>query len=639
MKTRVVTLNKLLLIIFPLIVGNVRPAPTLAAEPPLEIDITHTSIEDLLQMSVTSVSKTREAFWGSSAAVYVLTSEDIRRSGATTIPEALRLVPGVQVARIDANKWAVSIRGFNSRTSNKLLVLFDGRVVYDHLFSGVLWETRDVMLEDVERIEVVRGPGGTLWGLNAVNGVINVITKNARDTQGGLVVGGGGTEELGFGEARYGMQFGDDSFLRFYGMHHLRDEGSLPGMSPDDESRFTKGGFRFDSFFSERDLFTLQGDIYDSTQGNVDSELAPDQENQGGNIMSRWTHTFSDQSTLTTFGYYDRRELDTNVLGEDRDTFLFDLQYEFSPIERHRVIAGIDFQVTTDEEDNSPVLALFPDERTDHYVTAFVEDRVELVAEELFVTVGTKIGYNDYTGFEYQPTIRGSWILNEDHSFWSAISRAVRIPSRLEDDVVIFLPGGAGEFAGNRNMDSERLLAYEIGYRMRPAEDVFVDIATFYNVYDGLLTTEGVTIGNRAAGDTYGVETGITWNPVKDWQLELAYAFFQLELDLDTESLESPERIDAVESTDPHNQVSLQSRYNLGPHWQFDGAIRYVDNLAGLNVESYIVADLRLGYLVNENIEVSIVGQNLFDSAHFEQGGMSATEVEQGVYGKVVVHF
>lgn len=604
------------------------------SHPALDIDITHTDIDDLLKMQITSVSKVSEPFWDSAAAIYVLTNEKIRRSGATSIPEVLRLVPGVEVARIDANKWAVSIRGFNSRSANKLLVLIDGRSIYDQLFSGVLWETKDVMLEDVERIEVIGGPGGTLWGANAVNGVINIITKSAKDTQGGLVTAGGGTEERGFGSARYGTKLGEDNYLRFYGKYQNRDSGFLPG-GADDESQSGRGGFRFDKELDATNSLTFQGDLYDGTEGNPDETKMSDEKTSGGNLLFRWNAAFSKKSMSSLLAYYDHTKLDLQVLGETRDTLALDLQHFFQIFPRHRLGTGLHYRYSRDDLRNTSILALDPSQRSDTLVGVFAEDKIDIITDTVFLTLGSKVEHNDFTGFEAQPTARVSWNVNKENFLWAAVSHAVRVPSRLEHDFIIHLPPNIS-FQGNHDLKAEDLLSYELGWRSRPREDIFLDLATYYNVYDKLVTTEGFTLGNKSDGETYGIGAVLTWQPVSYWHLKTAYTFLQMNLALDDDSLDKPDtRVNGVEGSNPRDQYHIQSVLNITPKWEIDAAVRYVESLPALGVRSYTVADLHVGYQVSDNVELSVVGQNLFDKHHFEQARTSGTAVEQGVYGKV----
>lgn len=611
---------------------------------PLDIDVAHATIEQLLQMRVTSVSKSDEEFRTSPAAVYVLTNEKIRRSGATNIPEALRLVPGVQVARIDANKWAVSIRGFNSRTSNKLLVLVDGRSVYDYIFAGVIWESKDVMLDDVDRIEVVRGPGGTLWGSNAVNGVINIITKSAKETQGGLLSAGGGNEEQGMAALRYGSEIGTgtDAYGRVYAKYNNRDSGFLNGGQADDESEFGQTGFRVDKYSGD-EMLSLQGDLYNGNDGNADDQELRDEKTQGGNLLFHWNHKISESHELRFLSYYDHTELNTEPLGEIRDSFAGDIEDSYFITPRNRLVTGLHYVFTTDHIRNTDILSVTPTDRDDQIVSAFIDDRYAVVEDKVFLTVGSKFEYNTYTQFEAQPSARLSWIIDDQNMVWTAVSRAVRVPSRLEDDLQVQLAPGL-EFDANRNADAEELIAYEVGYRVRPMDQVFFDFATFYNQYNDLVSVERDTFGNHTNSESAGAEISAFWNPIDNLGLEAAYTYLHINVSLDKDSLASSNNLRAIEGSSPANQFSLRSQYDFAEKWQVDAAIRYVDSLPANNVGSYITGDVRLAYEVNQNLELSVVGQNLFEDHYFERGTAasvtsSETEVERGVYGKAVWRF
>jgi len=606
---------------------------------PLEIDITHTSIDNLLQMDVTTVSKTSESFWGTAGSIYVLTAEKIRRSGATSVPEALRVVPGVQAFRIDANKWAVTVRGFNGRTANKLLVLVDGRAIYDLLFAGVLWETKAVLLEDVERIEVIRGPGGTLWGANAVNGVINIITKNAKDTQGGLVVAGGGTLEREFGSLRYGAKVGENSYLRAYGRYADRASGHLPDREPDDDSKMGRAGFRLDSLLSLDDAFTLQGDYVKGTHGSFDRRVTPDQRSRYSNLLAKWKRTIEPGEELSLTTYFDHTDLQNPVLDEDRNTVFSELQYLFHPLSTHRVVAGLTYIHSKDELTTETPIAIEPKRRTDDIVAIFAEDRIELLKEKVFFSIGAKAEHNDYTGYEVQPSTRLSWLIDSKNSVWGAVSRAVRVPSRLEDDLNVDGPNGP-VLNNESDLQAERVYSYEIGYRTIPMESFFIDLATFYSAYDQLLNLENRQFGNKLNGRTFGAEASLSWQAYEDWQLELGLTHLELDLSLDSDSLDNSEvRVARNEGLDPSNQASLQSLLKLGDDWEVDTILRYVDSLRALNVGSYFTLNLRVGYAVNEALSISVIGQDLLDSYHYEHRDNQATQIQRGVFAKVLYTF
>src|ERR1700731_4640181 len=366
------------------------------------------SVEQLVDIDVTSVSKYPEKFSEAAAAVAVLTSEDIERSGVTKIPDALRLVPGLDVAQVDAHTWAISSRGFNDIFADKLLVLIDGRTVYTPLFSGVFWDVQDTLLEDIDRIEVVRGPGATLWGANAVNGVINIITKSARDTQGLLLYGGGGTEEQGFTGARYGVKINDDAFVRIYAKYFSRDSSVLPDDTDAHDSwDMFRAGFRLDWDPTHQDSVTVQGDIYTGQQDEVytvptttfpfSGKISSTDNVSGGNVLGRWSERFSADSELTVQTYYDRTVRNSAIFAENRDTGDIDVQHRFGLGERQEIIWGFGFRVTHDDVLNSLNVALVPDSRTLKLYSAFVQDDIVIVPEQLRLTIGSKFEHNDFT--------------------------------------------------------------------------------------------------------------------------------------------------------------------------------------------------------------------------------------------------
>src|SRR5438093_3529420 len=409
-------------------------------------DLADMSLEDLTKIEVTSVSKHKEKLADAPAAIFVITQEDIRRSGVTTIADALRLAPGLEVARVASHDWAITSRGFNELYANKLLVLIDGRSVYTPLFSGVYWDVQDTLLEDIDRIEVIRGPGATLWGANAVNGVINITTKSAKETIGGLLSGGYGTEEQGFGSARYGGKLGEDAYYRGYVKYFNRDSSALPsGAQANDAWEMYRGGFRTDWEPSAQNLFTLQGDAYAGTENQTVTLFTPafpftqpdasKMRVSGGNVIGRWTHTFTPDSDLKLQIYYDRTDRAVDYFKEMRNTADFDLQYRHPLWQRHDVTWGVGFRYADSDTSRSNfTLAFIPPERITRIFNTFIQDEITLVKERLRLTLGSKFERNDYTGFEIQPSGRLLWTPHERHSVWASVSRAVRTPSRAEVD-------------------------------------------------------------------------------------------------------------------------------------------------------------------------------------------------------------
>ena len=631
-----------------------------------------------LATEVSTVSRQESTVGRSAAPVFVITNEMIRRSGARAIPDILRMVPGVQVARIDSSKWAVSIRGFNGRFANKLLVQIDGRSVYTPLFGGVWWDIQDVVLEDVERIEVIRGPGATVWGANAVNGIINIITKKASDTQGTYVHAGAGTEELGFTTARYGGRIGNDAHYRVYGKWFERDEGFATGDNAKDDWRMGRGGFRTDWTPNCCDTLTLQGDYYKGAAGerNLLPSLPPvftqamddDEFTEGGNILFRWRRELAEDSDWSLQLYYDRTErLWSNLgMGEDRDTFDLDFQHRFPLGHRHSIIWGFGYRNTKDQIRNAdvlfgaqPIISFSPNERADDVLSYFIQDEITLREDLLYFTVGSKFEHNDYTGFEFQPTARLLWTPSPRHCIWASISRAVRTPTRTEDDIRLLMapvvvPPGIPVFPelfGNPNMVSEDVIAYEAGIRVQPTDQFFWDLAVFFNQYDSLrsigfaplpgpgpggsLILPGV-FENDGRAQSYGFEIAGTYEITPHWRLYGTYSFLVITGET------------GADMNSPRNQIYLQSSWDLCRDVQFDIMWRYVDSVPGFGlagtvgpgVPDYNVMDMRLAWHARPGLELAVVGRSLLDLQHLEAPtdtalGTVSTEVQAEVYGSV----
>jgi iron complex outermembrane receptor protein len=649
--------------------------PAAAGEAPA--DLTELSLEELMNVEVTTVSRKPERLATVGEAVYVLTGEDIRRSGATSIPEALRLVPGMQVARIDSNKWAIGVRGFASRLARSVLVLIDGRTVYNPLFAGTYWELQDTMLEDIDRIEVIRGPGGTLWGANAFNGVINIITKPAAETQGALVSAGAGNEERGFGGARYGGAIGKNLYYRAYGKYFNRDAGEGHQLGDYDDWWMGRGGFRIDWQPQESDALTLQGDLYDGELGNrvtIPQFNAPfarvlkkDSDVSGGNVLGRWTRAFSATSEASLQMYYDHTFRRDPNFREERNTVDIDAQHRFRLPWRQEIVWGLGYRGTADNTGGVPGVAFVPEDRVDHLHTAFLQDEIILVPDRLRLTAGIKLGHNDYSGFEYQPNLRLSWTPLAQHVLWVSFGRAVRTPSRLEHDAVITgvpinldpadasqcQPPGAPcaytRLLGDRRFDSEKLLAYQLGWRAQIASRLLLDTVVFYHDYADLLSLEPgapfpeaspppahqvlpFDIANKVNGEAYGVTVAADVFLAEWWRLQASYTFLKIDLRRDPGSLD-PITVASTEGSSPHHQALGFSQIDLPGGFEFDSIVRYVESLPAQNVRSYVTFDVRLGYQLTPNIELSAVGQNLSDTDHREFGG--GTEVQRGAYGQV----
>ena len=642
-------------------------------------DLTELSLEELMDVAVTSVSKRSEPISGAAAAVFVLTNEDLRRSGATSIPEALRLVPGLDVARIDSNKWAITARGFNGRFANKLLVLIDGRSVYTPLFSGVFWDVQDTLLEDVERIEVIRGPGATLWGANAVNGVINVITRPAGETRGGLLVAGAGSEERAFAGLRHGGALGAATAYRVYGKALERGSGErLTGGAGADDWSIARGGFRVDSTLAAGAGLTLQGGLYDGEVGEtvtlqslaspVPRGIDDDMEVSGAHLLTRWQRSYSETSELSLQLYYDRTQRKALFVEEDRDTLDAELQHGFAPTARQRVVWGIGFRRTADDIRGSEVLSFAPARETDDLVSAFFQDEIMLRPDRLWLTVGSKLEDDGYSGLEFQPNVRAVWIPRRHHTLWTSVSRAVRTPSRAERD--LRLDGrvvGAGELFpgappavvttfGSRDFGSEELVAWELGYRLGLSPGLLLDLAAFYNDYDRLRSTRvgepflaaapyphlviPARLDNDLEGETRGAELVADWRATQRWRWTAAYSFLETRVRDRRTGAEGPF---AGEGESPRHQLSFRSAVDLARGLELDLTARWVDERPRLGIDSYASLDLRLGWKPRGSLEISLVGQNLLDGARVEFAPeiipTHPTAAERGVYGKVAWRF
>lgn len=651
------------------------------AAPDGEADLTGLSIEQLMNVEVTSVAKKPQKLRESAAAIHVISSTDIRRSTATSIPELLRSVPGLHVARVDANKWAITARGFNGVFANKLLVLIDGRSVYTPIFSGVYWEVQDTLLEDVERIEVIRGPGASVWGANAVNGVINIITKSAMDTQGGLLTGIAGTEENANVAARYGSKLGAGGYFRVYAKHLRRDKGAFStGAKGADDWYMSRTGFRYDLHpdrIAGRDAVTIQGEAYDGSLHHtltVPALTAPYSLTtndtlpvNGQHLLARWDRRVGENRDYSLKAYISRAErADPNFMIEE-----FELDLEFQNRlrvgSRHDVVWGLGYRLNIDDTASSFAVTLDPGNRTAHLFSAFVQDEID-VLDDLALTVGSKVEHNFYTGLEIQPTVRGTWSPAPEHTIWGAISRAVRTPSRSDADLrinaTVIPPVGAGALPilvsvfGSDAFDSENVIAYELGYRSQPTPSFGIDVAGFYNRYSDLRTNESgasfvettpapthlvspTTADNNMEGRAYGIELGADWHPMEWWRLRAAYTLFDLELNLVSGSTATAST--AKESRDPRHQFNITSQITALSNVEIDTFVRVIDDLPERGVEQYVELDLRLGWRPLANVELSIVGRNLLQRRHAEfipsAGGTTATEAERSVYGKVRVTF
>lgn len=595
------------------------------------------SLEELGNIQITSVSKKPEKLSQAAAAIFVITREDIRRSGATSIPEALRLAPNLQVARVDSSQYAISARGFNSTTANKLLVLIDGRSVYTPLYSGVFWDVQDMLLEDIERIEVISGPGGTLWGSNAVNGVINIITSAAQDTEGTLLTGGGGNEERAFAGFRHGAKLSDDASYRVYGKYFDRDSTVVAsGASVPDGWHKGQGGFRID-WGKVADTLTLQGDAY---RGAIDQAIFSDKVIEGANVLGRWQRSWDEDSGLQLQAYYDHTKRDyPGIFAEVRNTFDIDFQHRFKLAERHEIVWGGGYRSSGDHVRNSTGLAFLPEQRELSLANLFVQDSIALLKDRLQLTLGSKFEHNDYTGLEVQPSVRLAWKPHDRQFLWAAVSRAVRTPSRIDRD--LFIPGSRPFLlAGGPDFQSETVVAYEFGYRTQPHTRVSMTLSTFYNEYKHLRSVAPVpstgvfVIVNGREGETYGAELWGDFELSDSWRLKAGYAILHEDLRV------TPGSIATSEANDATHRFLLRSSMDLTPKFELDWTLSHVSALPDPTVPAYTTVDLRLGWKPSKQLEVSLIGQNLLDKRHPEFGPSNIrSEIERSVLVKAACRF
>jgi iron complex outermembrane receptor protein len=632
------------------------------------------TLAELGNVEVTTTSKEPEEVWNTPAAVFVITQEDIRRSGATSIPEVLRLAPGVEVARVDSDHWSVGIRGFGAVLGSKVLVLIDGRSVYTPLFSGVYWQVQATPLEDIERIEVIRGPGGTIWGANAVNGIINIITKSAKDTRGSMVSVGGGNVDQGTGGFRYGGGNGRGFNYRIYGMGFTRGPQFHAGGRNFDDSRMGQAGFRMDWGKGPRDSFTLQGDIYHESAGETTtfglysppSQATVDEnaELSGGNLLGHWKRVVNERSDFQIQAYFDRTNHFEPEFGETRDTFDVDFLHHLTLPGQQNFLWGLGARVSpANVVQRVPTIDFLPHHLTDQIYSGFVQDEIPFFSHRLSLTVGSKFEHNNYTGFEVQPSARLLWNRTPRQSFWGSVSRAVRTPSRLDEDIqltdfatVTPLPIYL-RVSGNRQFRSEELIAYETGFRTLVTSHFYLDLALFYNDYNDLYSFQvgapflepsplpvhaiiPLLTSNGIRGTTKGFEVAPDWKPSSWWELRTSYSYLEMQLENKPGS-NDPTSIPGYEGSSPRHQVVIQSFVNLPKKLEFDQTYRYVSALPAQTVASYQTMDARFGWHITRELELSVGGQNLLQPHFAQYGGDPGgpVEVKRSAYAKLVWRF
>lgn len=650
-------------------------APACFAQNQSPPDLTQISLEDLMNVEVTSVSKKEQKLGSAGAAIFVISQEDIRRSGASNIPDLLRMVPGVNVAQMSASTWAISIRGFNDVFADKVLVLIDGRSVYNPITSGVSWDQQDVPLEDIERIEVIRGPGGTVWGANAMNGVINIITKNSKNTQGGIVSTGGGSQTIADGFAQYGGAIGSDGTYRVFAKSFEIDSSTLPsGGSAQDGWKSVHAGFRSDWVLSPRDTVTVQGDLLETREGQnltaVVPAALPLEETftdrfgtSEGNVLARWNHTLENGSD-TSLQIYDDHSSTFSLGSRDRqNTVDLDFQHHLSLGSRQDIVWGLGSRVADLDMGPGYGIVYVPSGRTDVLLSTFFQDQVKITSTLSF-TFGSKFEHNSYTGFEFEPSGQLVWNPTARQSVWLSAARAIRQPdavdSSIRDEAATFptVPGffGVVDAIGNPVQRTERLNDFEAGYRIQATARLSLDATAYLSYYHDLRTAEELApyfvtapgqpylvlpvifqdIGNARA---YGGELFVDWKPIDRWRLSSGYSRLRMVFSKNTANVDT--EVGDLGTGTPEQQFQVRSALNLPHHFEWDSSVAYVGRLAA-GIPAYTRVDTRLGWRINEHVDFSAVGQNLLSPRHAEfpdDVGLNHVLIARSVFAKVTFRF
>jgi iron complex outermembrane receptor protein len=600
-------------------------------------DLAQLSIEQLGNVQVTSVSKRAESIGEAPASIYVITRDEILRSGARSIPEILRLAPNLEVFQASSSRYIVTARGFNGAPaaqnfSNKLLVLIDGRTVYNPLFSGVYWDMQDVPPDDIERIEVISGPGATLWGANAVNGVINIITRNANDTQGAFVTGALGEEERGFG-VRYGGRLSDTASYRAYVKSEwLGDTFSASGVSQNDHWTKPQGGIRLDWAPSARDSLTLQGDLYQGAESQLGAEP---EAIRGENLTARWTRAFSPQSSLQLQAYYDRvdRSQEVDGTGFYVDTYDVDVQHSFTLGRRQEIVWGGGYRAVHYRIFGTSTLFWAPPSRTLDLVNGFIQDTVTL-SSQLKLVLGVKVEDDPYISPVALPSARLSFSPSDQVTLWGAVSRAIRAPTPFDREVqekagpVLFL-------TGNPDFQSEKLTAYELGAKLRPSSKVSLSASAYYNDYDDLRSIEPapggfipLRWGNGMKGQTWGVEAWGDLQATPWWRLSASITYLHEAFGFQPEA--SGLLGVSQAANDPKVRALLKSSMRLGRRFSLDADLRYYSSLPDGTVPAYTELNGRLAFDLTERLQLGLAGRNLLHDRHLEY--TAGNEIPRSVF-------
>ena len=592
------------------------------------------SLEELANVQITSVSRRSQRISDAAASVYVITAEAIRRSGASSLPEALRLAPNLQIAQIDANQYAITARGFNNAIGNKLLVLIDGRTVYTQFYSGVFWDQQDLVLADVDRIEVISGPGATLWGANAVNGVINVITRDARETQGVLAAVEGGSRQAQ-GVARYGATFGDSGHFRLYAKRLEREDTSMPsGQSQDDGWNQAQAGFRAD-WSAASDSFTLQGDAYSGkgrqTRGTGALTFPPIQVG-GANLSARWTRQLEAGASFSLQAYYDSSRRDDAVLYRPHeDVSDIEFQHAFG-LANQQVVWGAGYRQARDDLEPGFFFGFVPAKRTLNWSNVFAQDGIRF-EHALELTLGLKVERNGYTGSELLPSLRLAWKPDDEQLLWTALSRAVRAPSPLDRDIVLpprppyIIDGGPG-------FQSEVAYVAEVGWRAQPTASLSYSATVYRNWWERLRSGQpppDAHVQNMIDGTTGGFEAWASWQAASNWRLSAGYDLLLEHLRVQAGSTD-PVGPSAL-GNDPRSQWSLRSSLDVTATQEFELSLRHVAALPNPAVPAYTTADLRYAWRFLQGWTAAVVGQNLIGRSHAEFGAASGrSEIPRSLF-------
>jgi len=617
------------------------------------------SLEDLGKVEITTVSKQPEEVWQTTAAVFVLTHDDIRRSGATSIPELLRLVPGVDVSRGQSSGWAVGIRGFDSGFSKDLLVLIDGRSVYSSLFEGIWWDVQDLVLDDIERIEIVRGPGGTIWGPNAVNGVINIITRKAADTQGAYanLVAGGAVNRF-IGELRYGFKPLPNLQLRLFAKGFDRGPEQNPGNDPYDRWHQERGGFRADWQPTTHDAVTASSMVYGGETGaqNAVAQFYPvtnlmvdsQQKVSGGDLVVRWDHQLAHQSGFYVQAYFDRTDRNTVQFTETRNTVDLDFVAHIANLSRQDLILGAGLSESpSNVVQNVPTINFLPNRFNNYLYSFFGQDTFHLVPDRLTLTLGSKLIDNVYSGWGIEPAAQMLWHPGSKTTLWGSVARALRTPGRLDRDVSALQavsPGGAGvlptfiQVQGNPNFGAEVLIGWNAGIRQLLWSRLYVDVAAFHNQHDNVesyntplftVTTpttpypyisENAEYANGLRGISDGIEIAPDWKPLSWFEMRGSFSHVQVALHSKA-GFSQAAYATMIEGSSPHRESSVQGIFTLAPRLEFVPDYRFVSALPAENTPSYETADAHISYRIDTHLDLYVTGRNLQQPRHEEGQG------------------